>query len=226
MFEATARKQQQQQQQQQQCCSSGATGSADGYSDEQQLCELQQTVSSMRVQCLRALGTAAMDEVCTLLTNTIQYTLYTLYSGCILYAIVHTIADTAVNHSILHANLSLLCHECLHLLKLHSHIGIVMLHSTSVCRLYCALHCTAFAARAAALFVLHDSIFVQVCSLIETAAFITDRDSGSNASAVATTDTVITTSRHQLHDDADTQLVSDLQVNHVTLPYAVTQAVP
>jgi hypothetical protein len=62
MFEATARKQQQQQQQQ--CGSAGATDSADGYSDEQQqLCELQQTVSSMRAQCMRTLGTAAMDEV-------------------------------------------------------------------------------------------------------------------------------------------------------------------
>jgi hypothetical protein len=67
MFEATARKQQQQQQEQQQCGSAGATESADGYSDEQQqLCELQQTVSSMRAQCMRTLGTAAMDEVCTL----------------------------------------------------------------------------------------------------------------------------------------------------------------
>jgi L-lactate utilization protein LutC len=62
MFEATARKQQHQQQQQ--CSSSAATSSHDGYADDQ-LCELQQTVSSMRAQCMRTLGTAAMDEVYT-----------------------------------------------------------------------------------------------------------------------------------------------------------------
>eukprot|EP00953_Heterococcus_sp_UTEX-ZZ885_P031692 16608-Heterococcus_DN1.PRE.3 len=72
MFEATARKQQQQQQQQQQQCgSAGATDSANGYSDEQQqLCELQQTVSSMRAQCMRTLGTAAMDELRSLIGTT------------------------------------------------------------------------------------------------------------------------------------------------------------
>jgi hypothetical protein len=57
-----------------------------------------------------------------------------------------------------------------------------------------------------------------VCNLIETAAFVTARDSGSSAGAVATTDSVDTApQQHQLHDEANTQLVSDLQVRHATL---------